>query len=67
VGPRHAERVEYLRVAIRDLRRKLEADPAHPRYILTVPRIGYRLETDSHPGITEQPAKDGPVKQPIST
>ncbi len=35
--------VTYLRFAIRDLRRNLEIDPAHPRHILTETRIGYRL------------------------
>jgi two-component system, OmpR family, KDP operon response regulator KdpE len=43
-GERSAGRIEYVRVAIRKLRRQLEADPAHPRYILTEPGIGYRLE-----------------------
>jgi two-component system, OmpR family, KDP operon response regulator KdpE len=43
-GRHRAERVDYVRVAIRKLRRQLEADPAHPRYILTEPGIGYRLE-----------------------
>jgi two-component system, OmpR family, KDP operon response regulator KdpE len=43
-GEGYAGRVQYLRVAIRDLRRKIEADPAHPRYILTETSIGYRLE-----------------------
>jgi len=32
-----------LRVFITQLRRKIEPDPEHPIYILTVPRIGYRL------------------------
>ena len=42
-GPEQIDRGGYLRVAIGELRRKLEADPAHPRYILTEPRVGYRL------------------------
>lgn len=63
-GARHAERVEYLRVAIRDLRRKLEADPAHPRYILTEPRVGYRLETGAHPDPINRPEKNHRLKQP---
>jgi two-component system KDP operon response regulator KdpE len=35
--------VEYLRTYIRQLRRKLEDDPAHPRYLLTNSHIGYRF------------------------
>ena len=35
--------VEYVRIVIRQLRRKLEPDPEHPRYILTERAIGYRL------------------------
>jgi two-component system KDP operon response regulator KdpE len=35
----------YLRVYIAQLRRKLEPDPAHPRYLLTEPGMGYRLAT----------------------
>jgi two-component system, OmpR family, KDP operon response regulator KdpE len=42
-GPERRERADYLRMAIRELRRRLEPDPARPRYILTEPRIGYRL------------------------
>jgi two-component system KDP operon response regulator KdpE len=33
----------YLRVYMAQLRRKLEPDPAHPRYLLTEPGMGYRL------------------------
>ena len=43
-GPMRANRVQYLRVAISTLRRKIEGDPARPRHILTEPRIGYRLQ-----------------------
>jgi two-component system KDP operon response regulator KdpE len=35
--------VQYLRVFIRQLRQKLEADPEQPRHILTEPGVGYRL------------------------
>jgi len=41
-----AERVEYLRVYMRQLRKKLEADPDHPEYLITEPGIGYRLIAD---------------------
>jgi two-component system KDP operon response regulator KdpE len=42
-GRAHVEDVEYLRVAIRALRLKIEADLAHPRLIRNEPGIGYRL------------------------
>jgi two-component system KDP operon response regulator KdpE len=42
-GPSHAEEAHYLRVYMAQLRRKLEADPAQPRYLLTEPGVGYRL------------------------
>jgi two-component system, OmpR family, KDP operon response regulator KdpE len=41
--PADADRLEYLRVYIRQLRKKLEADPEHPRMILNEPGIGYRF------------------------
>lgn len=42
-GKAHIGDVEYLRVAIRALRLKVEEDPAHPRLIRNEPGIGYRL------------------------
>jgi K+-sensing histidine kinase KdpD/DNA-binding winged helix-turn-helix (wHTH) protein len=42
-GPAQERQIEYLRVAIRGLRQKLEADPAHPVIILNEPAVGYRL------------------------
>ena len=42
-GAHRAARLHHLRVAIGELRRKLEADPAHPRHILTEIGVGYRL------------------------
>lgn len=43
-GGNYAEQNEYLRVFIGQLRRKIEPDPATPRYILTEPWIGYRFD-----------------------
>jgi two-component system KDP operon response regulator KdpE len=42
-GPDYAEEAQYLRVYVNQLRRKLEADPAHPRIIITEPGVGYRF------------------------
>ncbi|HEX8446106.1 MAG TPA: response regulator [Sphingomonas sp.] len=42
-GDGHVDDVEYLRVAIRALRLKLEVDPAAPALLLNEPGIGYRL------------------------
>ncbi|MBI4201179.1 MAG: response regulator transcription factor [Chloroflexi bacterium] len=42
-GPEYRDEREYLRVYMNHLRHKIEPDPAQPRYIQTVPRVGYRL------------------------
>jgi two-component system KDP operon response regulator KdpE len=44
-GPDYGDQVEYLRTFVNQLRKKIEADPAHPVYLVTEPWIGYRLET----------------------
>jgi two-component system KDP operon response regulator KdpE len=43
-GPAYTEETNYLRVYMAQLRRKLEADPAHPRHLITEPGLGYRFE-----------------------
>lgn len=43
-GANYGEQTEYLRVFIGQLRKKIEADPSTPRYILTEPWIGYRFD-----------------------
>jgi len=43
-GGNSTEQPEYLRVFIGQLRKKIEADPSSPRYILTDPWVGYRFE-----------------------
>ena len=45
-GPADADHTEYLRVYMRQLRKKLETDPERPQYILTEPGIGYRFLAD---------------------
>ncbi len=45
-GPEDADHTEYLRVYMRQLRKKLELDPDNPQHILTEPGIGYRFLTE---------------------
>jgi two-component system KDP operon response regulator KdpE len=45
-GGDYTEQHEYLRVFIGQLRKKIELDPAKPRYILTEPWIGYRFNAE---------------------
>lgn len=40
-GPEYGEEADYLRVYVRQLRRKVEAIPSQPRYIVTEPGVGY--------------------------
>jgi two-component system KDP operon response regulator KdpE len=46
-GPRHAGDAQYVRVYMGQLRRKVERNPARPRYLVTESGVGYRLKTDS--------------------
>jgi two-component system KDP operon response regulator KdpE len=48
-GPAYAEESNYLHVYVSHLRRKIEPDPARPRYILNQPGVGYRLVDPSGP------------------
>jgi two-component system, OmpR family, sensor histidine kinase KdpD len=45
-GPAHEAQVDYLRVAVRGLRQKLEREPGRPRLITNEPAVGYRLSVD---------------------
>jgi DNA-binding response OmpR family regulator len=58
-GPKYRDETNYLRVFIAQIRRKLEPDPAHPRYFITEPGVGYRFQTKDQPrpnGHTGPPA-----------
>ncbi len=42
-GSQYSDANDYVKGVVRRLRVKLEPDPAHPRYIITEPHLGYRL------------------------
>ena len=42
-GPDYGDQVDYLRVFIKNLRRKIEPNPEHPEFITTEPWVGYRF------------------------
>jgi len=44
-GPDYGNETENLRVVINQLRKKIEADPSRPKYIVTEPWVGYRFQT----------------------
>ncbi len=46
-GPRYERETNYLRGFLAQIRRKLEPDPAHPRFFITEPGVGYRFESGS--------------------
>jgi len=45
-GPAYIKEVQYLRVYMKQLRYKLEKEPAQPKYLLTAPGVGYRIRAD---------------------
>jgi two-component system, OmpR family, KDP operon response regulator KdpE len=47
-GPEYGKELEYLRTFIRQIRKKIEDDPANPKYVVTDPRIGYRFMESEH-------------------
>ena len=46
-GPSHVDHTHYLRIYMKQLREKLEADPVRPRHLLTETGVGYRLVADA--------------------
>ena len=48
-GPDYGDQVEYLRVFIKNLRKKIEANPESPEYITTEPWVGYRFNGQPEP------------------
>ena len=54
-GPKYQEETNYLRLFIAQIRRKLEPDPAHPRYFITEAGMGYRFQPKDQPSPPDQP------------
>jgi two-component system KDP operon response regulator KdpE len=46
-GPEYQDNVEYLRVYMSQLRKKLEEDPKKPKHILSEPGVGYRFYSET--------------------
>ena len=55
-GPDYGEETENLRVVINQLRKKIEADPTRPKYIVTEPWIGYRFQPQ-RPNTSKTPSR----------
>ena len=54
-GPRYEDETNYLRVYMAQIRRKLEPDPARPRFFITEPGMGYRFEPETQPDPEPEP------------
>ena len=52
-GPGYADATGNLRLYMAQLRRKLEPDPARPRWLLTEPGMGYRFQPDAEPSASQ--------------
>lgn len=61
-GPQYGSEAHYLHVYVARLRKKLEADPRNPRYLVTEPGVGYRLLADE--GQSSGPEVDWPPGTP---
>jgi two-component system KDP operon response regulator KdpE len=55
-GPDYGDQVDYLRVVVNQLRKKIEPTPSEPTYLLTEPWVGYRLylPAESQPPVTKR-------------
>jgi two-component system KDP operon response regulator KdpE len=60
-GPEYSGELEYLRTYMRMLRKKIEDDPAKPKYILTEPWVGYRLHNPVNPDSRSVATDEGTV------
>jgi two-component system KDP operon response regulator KdpE len=58
-GPRYEEETNYLRVYMAQIRRKLEPDPARPRFFITEPGMGYRFEPETQPEAEPETEPEG--------
>ena len=59
-GPDYGDQVDYLRVVVNQLRKKIESQPSNPVHLLTEPWVGYRLFVPPQP---PQPALRSPDRR----
>jgi DNA-binding response OmpR family regulator len=64
-GPAYKEESNYLHVYVSHLRRKIEPDPARPRYLLTQPGVGYRLVDPGAPAVMTVRSAQTPLSDPL--
>jgi len=57
-GPEYGDEPDHLRSYAKTLRKKIEDDPSHPRYLLTEPWVGYRFQDPSHKAATQTACDD---------
>ena len=57
-GPEYGRETNYLRVYMAHIRRKLEPDPANPRFFITEPGMGYRFEPEQLDDVVNSDAGD---------
>jgi two-component system KDP operon response regulator KdpE len=63
-GPGYSDATGNLRLYMAQLRRKLEPDPARPRWLLTEPGMGYRFQADPGASTAQRPADPQPSPPP---
>ena len=61
LGPEYGGELEYLRTDVRMVRKKIEDDPARPKYILTEPWAGYRFHNPRDPDSLSVATDEGTV------
>lgn len=62
-GAQHVKDTGYLRLYISQLRKKIEPNPAHPRYLKTEPGMGYRLDIGGTDGVSDAPEASEATEQ----
>lgn len=67
-GPESSEKVVLLRALVGQLRKKIEPDPKRPRYIVTIPGVGYRFDGQMRPvevsEVAQTASRDGCAGNP---
>jgi two-component system, OmpR family, KDP operon response regulator KdpE len=63
-GGQYADEVDYVWTYVRRIRRRVEPDPGHPRFLLTEPGVGYRLAVQDTSGPDQDATESTPGTDP---